>query len=244
MLDDPPADLAAFLRTRVQGQDAVIDAVSARLSLFRAGVRLRPHRPAAVMLFAGRAGVGKTELAQQLATGLYGSAQRLIRLDMSEYGEYEFGLSRLIGVGQGYVGQNDPDGWLTTRVRRHPHSLILLDEIEKADWRIFNTFLQVFDAGRLTDGCGETADFSETTIILTSNLGTREGIRRTAGFGDVGDAPVRRRKEAITAAFGPELLNRLDDVLLIDALSPDVILGIAQSQLDEVLETITARGFG
>lgn len=240
---EPPKDLAGFLRHRVRGQDRAIAVVSDRLSLARSGLRLRPERPAAVMLFAGPTGVGKTELARQLAIGMYGSARSLIRLDMSEYGEYEFGLSRLIGVGQGYVGQNEPEGWLTTRVTARPRSTILLDEVEKADWRIWNTFLQVFDAGRLTDGRGHTADFSQATIILTSNLGSREASRRTAGFGESGDSAGARRKEAITGSFAPELLNRLDDLVLFEPLSLDAIRQIAQSQLDLFLKKITAQGF-
>ncbi len=170
-------DLAEVLRARVRGQDDAIDTVATRLALTRAGLDLRPQRPNGVFLFAGPTGVGKTELATQIAVAEYGSPDALIRLDMSEYGEYEFGLTRLIGVGQGYVGSSEPDGWLTTRVTRTPRSVVLLDEIEKAHSSVWNTFLQVFDAGRLTDGCGVTASFSETIVIMTSNIGVREAAK-------------------------------------------------------------------
>lgn len=238
-----PADLSAFLHSRIRGQDAAIATISARLDLVKAGLKLRPERPHGVFLFAGPTGVGKTELAQQLAVGIYGHTDALIRLDMSEYGEYEFGLSRLIGVGQGYVGQSEPKGWLTTRIAARPRSLLLLDEIEKADRRIWDTFLQVFDAGRLTDGRGNTADFSETTIILTSNLGAREAARASIGFGDPHAASGARRRAAITEAFAPELLNRLDEIVYFEPLDAATIEEIASAQLDDLTARLGEQGW-
>lgn len=238
-------DLSEVLHARVRGQDQAIAAVATRLALTRAGLDLRPQRPNGVFLFAGPTGVGKTELATQIAVAEYGSTDALIRLDMSEYGEYEFGLSRLIGVGQGYVGQNDPDGWLTTKVARTPRSVVLLDEIEKAHPSVWNTFLQVFDAGRLTDGRGVTADFSDTIVIMTSNIGIREAGKNPIGFGAAAadDQSDRRQLEAIKAAMAPELLNRLDEVVLFRALSMQAIVEIAGVELAATRARLAVAGW-
>ena len=237
-------DLTGVLRARVRGQDEAIATVANRLTLTRAGLDLRPQRPNGVFLFAGPTGVGKTELATQIAIAEYGSADALIRLDMSEYGEYEFGLTRLIGVGQGYVGNADSDGWLTTKVVRRPRSVILLDEIEKAHQSVWNTFLQVFDAGRLTDGRGVTASFADTIVIMTSNIGVRESNKRAIGFGDVeGNRSAERQLAAIKDSMAPELINRLDDVVLFNPLTTDVIIEIAGVELAATKARLAAAGW-
>ena len=237
-------DMAAKLRARVRGQDEAIDVVASRLALTRAGLDLRPQRPNGVFLFAGPTGVGKTELATQIAVAEFGSAEALIRLDMSEYGEYAFGLSRLIGVGQGYVGQNEPEGWLTTKVARAPRSVVLLDEIEKAHPSVWNTFLQVFDAGRLTDGRGVTAEFSDTVVIMTSNVGVREASKRRAGFGATEEgAGHQRQLAAIKDAMAPELINRLDDIVIFNPLSAAAIVEIAEVELDEARRRLASMGW-
>lgn len=237
-------DLAEVLRARVRGQDDAIDTVATRLALTRAGLDLRPQRPNGVFLFAGPTGVGKTELATQIAVAEYGSPDALIRLDMSEYGEYEFGLTRLIGVGQGYVGSSEPDGWLTTRVTRTPRSVVLLDEIEKAHSSVWNTFLQVFDAGRLTDGCGVTASFSETIVIMTSNIGVREAAKHAIGFGTPENTRSGERQlAAIKDSMAPELINRLDDIVLFNALTPEAIVEIAGVELADTRTRLGAAGW-
>ncbi len=236
-------DIRDALRRRVRGQDAAIDRVVDRLAVRRAGLSLRPQRPAGVFLFAGPTGVGKTELATQLAIAEFGTVDALIRLDMSEYANREFGLSRLVGSASGYSGHNEPGGWLTTRVIARPRSVLLLDEIEKADPLLWNTFLQVFDAGRLTDGRGQTADFAETTVILTSNLGVRESATRSAGFGEPATTPKMRQLAAIEAALPPELRNRIDEVIVFDPLPLDTIAEIATAEIDALLARISRHGW-
>jgi len=237
-------DLVELLRARVRGQDEAITTVAARLALTLAGLDLRPQRPNGVFLFAGPTGVGKTELAAQIAIAEYGSADELIRLDMSEYGTYEFGLSRLIGVGRGYVGQNDPDGWLTTKVTRRPRSVILLDEIEKAHPSVWNTFLQVFDAGRLTDGRGVTVSFADTVVIMTSNVGVRESNKNSIGFGEPENSlSGARQLAAIKGSMAPELINRLDEIVLFNPLTMDAIVEIAVLELAATRVRLPSAGW-
>ncbi|WP_098467800.1 AAA family ATPase [Serinibacter salmoneus] len=236
------ADLETALGERIKGQPHAISAIAKRLTLTRTGLDLRPERPNGVFLFVGPTGVGKTELAHQLARHEYGDLDHLIRLDMSEYSK-DWAVSRLVGPMPGYVGSTEPESWLTTRVAKLPRCVILLDEIEKAHPGVWNIFLQVFDAGRLTDSRGTTADFRDTVMILTSNLGAREASRNAVGFGeDTGD-PLRRMRNALDTHMPPEFLNRIDEIVLFQHLGMEEIVRIAQSELDSLQERLISNGW-
>jgi ATP-dependent Clp protease ATP-binding subunit ClpA len=244
-----PAGLAAALRERIQGQDAAIDAVVSRLTITRAQFDLRPERPDGVFLFVGPTGVGKTELARALCAAVHGAEddKHLIRLDMSEFSE-DFTISRLIGPAPGYVGFTEPESWLTTRVRDTPDCVVLLDEIEKAHPKIWNAFLQVFDAGRLADGRGTVADFSRAIVIMTSNLGAHTGGGAAIGFMPPGadgavSADTTRMMDAVRAAMPPEFVNRMDDVIAFAPLGSEVIAEIARREVDRARAMLAARGF-
>lgn len=243
-----PLDKASLLRQlhdRIVGQDEALESVVDRLALTRLQFDLRPNRPDGVFLFAGASGTGKSALARALAEFLFGSESRLIGLDMSEYA-HDWAVSRLIGPQPGYVGSDKPDGWLTTRVRRQPESLILLDEIEKSHPTVWNTFLQVFDDGRLTDGQGQEADFSRTVIVMTSNLGSENFRRRQAiGFlaADAATDAGERTLEAVKQAMPPEFINRLDAVVMFNPLAPEVIREIAGREIDGALSRLRERGY-
>ena len=172
--------LEDHLRQRVVGQDEAVEAVAEAVRASRAGLN-HPDRPVGSFLFLGPTGVGKTELARALAQTLFGSRERLIRLDMSEFQD-KHTVSRLIGAPPGYVGHDEP-GQLTDAVRRTPYTVVLLDEIEKAHADVSNILLQVFDAGRLTDSRGRTANFANTVIIMTSNLGADQLLAATSTGG-------------------------------------------------------------
>ena len=246
-----PAALAAVLRERIRGQDHVIDAVVSRLTITRAQFDLRPERPDGVFLFVGPTGVGKTELARALCSAVHGAEddRHLIRLDMSEFSD-EYTISRLIGPAPGYVGFTEPESWLTTRVRDHPDCVVLLDEIEKAHPKIWNAFLQVFDAGRLADGRGTVADFSKAIVIMTSNLGALAANGRRAPVGFVPDSSAPREDEgearmmaAVRNAMPPEFVNRLDDVVTFAPLGPAVIAEIARKEVARAKAMLEARDF-
>ena len=219
------------LHQRVIGQDEAIKVVSKAVRRGRAGMK-DPKRPTGVFMFVGPTGVGKTELARSLAEFLFDDEQALIRLDMSEYSEH-FNVSRMVGSPPGYVGY-DEGGQLTEAVRRRPYSVVLFDEIEKAHPEVFNTLLQIFDDGRLTDAQGRTVDFKNTVIIMTSNVGTGDmqkaiGIRRTGMEGDdeAADKAMKGKvMEAYAKLFRPEFRNRLDEVIVFHHLSHDQILYI------------------
>ena len=224
------------LRQRVVGQDEAIQAVSEAIRRARAGLS-DPRRPVGTFIFLGPTGVGKTELAKALADDLFDSEDALVRIDMSEYQE-RHSVSRLVGAPPGYVGY-DEGGQLTEAVRRRPYAVILLDEIEKAHADVHSILLQVLDDGRLTDGQGRTVDFRNTVIIMTSNLGG-ELITELAGK-DHRDAIRSRVMEALRAAFRPELLNRIQDIIVFDSLGIDEIKGIVDLHVARLLTRLADR---
>jgi ATP-dependent Clp protease ATP-binding subunit ClpA len=203
------------LKRVVFGQDAAITALSAAIKLARAGLR-EPEKPIGCYLFSGPTGVGKTEVARQLALIM---GVELIRFDMSEYMERHT-VSRLIGAPPGYVGF-DQGGLLTDKVDQHPHAVLLLDEIEKAHPDLFNILLQVMDHGKLTDHNGKAVDFRNVVLIMTTNAGASEAAKNAIGFGR--GLKEGEDDEAIKRMFTPEFRNRLDAVIAFDALSPDII---------------------
>ncbi len=217
------------LHRRVISQDKAISALSRAIRRSRAGLKA-PGRPVGSFLFLGPTGVGKTEAARTLAAFLFGSERSLIRFDMSEFME-KHSVSKLIGSPPGYVGYEE-GGQLTERVRRAPYSVILLDEIEKAHPDVFNILLQVFEDGQLTDGLGNTVDFKNTIIIMTSNIGARHLERRShLGFQSANDELTDKKIENLVMSevkrlFNPEFLNRLDEVIIFNALSEDDLLQI------------------
>jgi len=224
------------LRRRVIGQEEAVVAVSNAIRRARAGLQ-DPNRPIGSFLFLGPTGVGKTELTKALAEFLFDDESALVRIDMSEYME-KHSVSRLIGAPPGYVGY-DEGGSLTEAVRRRPYQVILFDEVEKAHPDVFNVLLQVLDDGRLTDGQGRTVDFRNTLIVLTSNLGS-EALANLPDGADIERARPAVM-EAVRAAFRPEFLNRLDEVLLFRRLSREDMKGIVEIQLRHLQKLLADR---
>jgi ATP-dependent Clp protease ATP-binding subunit ClpB len=224
------------LRRRVVGQDEAIIAVSNAIRRARAGLQ-DPNRPLGSFLFLGPTGVGKTELTRALAEFLFDDESAMVRIDMSEYME-KHSVARLIGAPPGYVGYEE-GGSLTEAVRRRPYHVILFDEIEKAHPDVFNVLLQMLDDGRLTDGQGRTVDFRNTLIVLTSNLGSEA----LASLPERADVSVTRQAvmAAVRAAFRPEFLNRLDEILLFQRLSRDDVKGIVTIQLERLRKLLADR---
>ncbi|HKG50904.1 MAG TPA: AAA family ATPase, partial [Actinomycetales bacterium] len=222
------------LGSRLIGQRRAVEAVSDAVRRSRAGIS-DPDRPTGSFLFLGPTGVGKTELAKALADFLFDDERAMVRIDMSEYGE-KHTVSRLVGAPPGYVGY-DEGGQLTEAVRRRPYSVVLLDEVEKAHPDVFDILLQVLDDGRLTDGQGRTVDFRNTILVLTSNLGSVYLVDPTLDDKAKHEAVMA----AVRAAFKPEFLNRLDDVVVFDALSLDELTRIVDLQVDRLAVRLAER---
>jgi ATP-dependent Clp protease ATP-binding subunit ClpB len=225
-----------MLSKRVVGQAEAVHAVATAVRRSRAGLQ-DPNRPMGSFMFLGPTGVGKTELTKALAEYLFNDETAMVRLDMSEYME-KHSVSRLIGAPPGYVGY-DEGGALTEAVRRRPYQVVLFDEIEKAHPDVFNVLLQVLDDGRLTDGQGRTVDFRNTLIVLTSNLGS-EYLANLLENQTV-EAARAQVMEAVRAAFRPEFLNRLDEILLFRRLSRDDMVGIVDIQLAHLQKLLSER---
>jgi ATP-dependent Clp protease ATP-binding subunit ClpB len=222
------------LHDRVIGQEEAISAVSNALRRSRAGLS-DPNRPIGSFLFLGPTGVGKTELAKALAEFMFDSEQAIVRLDMSEYME-KHTVSRLVGAPPGYVGYEE-GGQLTEAVRRRPYAVVLLDEIEKAHPDVFNTLLQIMDDGRLTDGQGRTVSFTNTVLIMTSNVGSDRIV------GDQVDEGIREAiEETLAATFKPEFLNRIDDTVIFHRLSKADIGRIVELQVEQLVGRVAERG--
>lgn len=229
-------DLDKTLEKRVIGQDQAVDKIARAIRRNRIGLN-KSGRPIGSFLFVGPTGVGKTETAKQLAKLLFGSTDAMIRFDMSEYMEKE-STSKLIGAAPGYIGYDEP-GQLTEQVRRHPYSLILLDEVEKAHPDVMHMFLQILDDGRLTDSQGRTVSFKDTIIIMTSNAGTGDSEAGAIGFG-----PGNSRSSLITKLtnyFKPEFLNRFDDIVEFNQLTKPELKQIVNLMLSDVNEMLKER---
>ena len=245
--------MAQELKQHVIAQDKAIDKMVKAIQRNRVGLK-DPNHPIGAFMFLGPTGVGKTYLAKKLAEFMFGSSDALIRVDMSEYTE-SFNVSRLIGAPPGYVGYEE-GGQLTERVRRHPYSIVLLDEIEKAHGNVFNLLLQVLDEGRLTDGNGRFVDFRNTVIIMTSNAGTRQlkDFGRGVGFNAGSSSALMLNEQdkeharqivqkALSKQFSPEFLNRLDEIITFDQLDLTAIKQIIDIELKGLYKRITDMGY-
>jgi ATP-dependent Clp protease ATP-binding subunit ClpC len=246
--------MAQELKSYVIAQDTAIDKMVKAIQRNRVGLK-DPNHPIGAFMFLGPTGVGKTYLAKKLTEFMFGSADALIRIDMSEYTE-SFNTSRLIGAPPGYVGYEE-GGQLTEKVRRHPYSIVLLDEIEKAHGNVFNLLLQVLDEGRLTDGNGRFVDFRNTVIIMTSNAGTRQlkDFGRGVGFSNAASATGLMLNEqdkeharsivqkALSQQFSPEFLNRLDEIITFDQLDLEAIKQIIHIELKGLFKRVEALGY-
>ncbi len=226
------------LHERVVGQDRAIDAVANAVRRARAGLQ-DPNRPVGKFIFLGPTGVGKTEIARSLAAFLFDDEHALVRIDMGEYQE-KHAVARLIGAPPGYVGYEE-GGQLTEAVRRRPYSVILLDEIEKAHPEVFNVLLQLLDDGRLTDGQGRTVNFTNTIVIMTSNIGSRQIMEAP----DLADPSVTNAvMDVLRGHFNPEFLNRIDEVIVFDRLRPEQMRGILRIQLERVRGMLREKSIG
>ena len=242
---DKLVHLEDHLHKRIIGQNEAVDAVARAIRRNRAGLRSTKRPPS--FIFVGPTGVGKTELAKTLAAEMFGSEESIIRIDMSEYMESN-STAKLIGAPPGYVGYDDA-GQLTEKVKRHPYSIVLLDEIEKAHPDVFNILLQVLDDGRLTDAQGNTVSFENTIIIMTSNVGSNENMN-SIGFGSVNQQKKEKIMSSLEQTFRPEFLNRVDEIVVFDPLNHnelakivDLMLADTQKALDDrdIKMTVTAK---
>ncbi len=245
--------MAKELKDAVIAQDPAIDKLVKAIQRNRVGLK-DPNHPIGAFMFLGPTGVGKTYLAKKLAEHMFGSTDALIRIDMSEYTE-SFNVSRLVGAPPGYVGYEE-GGQLTEKVRRHPYSIVLLDEIEKAHGNVFNTLLQVLDEGRLTDGNGRLVDFRNTVIIMTSNAGTRQlkEFGRGIGFNAANNLGLSMNdddkeyarsiiQKSLSKQFAPEFLNRLDEIIIFDQLDLNAIKKIINIELTGLYKRIEGMGY-
>jgi ATP-dependent Clp protease ATP-binding subunit ClpB len=233
--------LDGVLHERVVGQDEAVQVVADAVLRARAGIQ-HPNRPIGSFLFLGPTGVGKTELARVLAAALFDSEENMVRIDMSEYME-KHTVSRLVGAPPGYVGY-DEGGQLTEAVRRKPYSVLLLDEVEKAHHDVFNILLQIFEDGRLTDSHGRTVNFKNTIVIMTSNVGSPHLLEGIDDTGHIREGARRRVMDELRAAFRPEFLNRLDDVVLFKPLTLDEIKQIVELQVADLRRRMAEQDIG
>ena len=239
-------EMGDILKSKIIGQDDAVSKIVKAIQRNRVGLK-DPNKPIGTFMFLGPTGVGKTHLAKLLAEFLFDSKDNMIRIDMSEFME-KFTVSRLIGAPPGYVGYEE-GGQLTEKVRRHPYSVVLLDEIEKAHGDVFNLLLQVMDEGRLTDSLGRKIDFKNTILIMTSNIGTRQlkDFGKGVGF----DTPLDSEKihsrsviqKALNRAFSPEFINRIDDIIMFDQLGKDSIFSIIDLELKAFYQRVATLGY-
>jgi len=242
------AKLPDAIKGKVIGQDEAVAKIAKSIQRNRAGLK-DPNKPIGSFIFLGQTGVGKTQLAKVIAKEIFDSEDALIRIDMSEYME-KFAISRLVGAPPGYVGYEE-GGQLTEKVRRKPYSVILLDEVEKAHPDVFNMLLQVLDDGHLTDSLGRKIDFRNTIIVMTSNVGARQlkDFGTGVGFGTKSkqdqqeDLTKSVIENALKKAFAPEFLNRIDDVVVFNALEKEHIHKIINIEIEKLYERVNALGY-
>lgn len=243
------ANMNKWLADRVIGQPEAVLKLTKAIQRSRAGLKSK-KRPVGTFMFLGPTGVGKTELAKQLAKFMFDSEDSLVRIDMSEYGE-KFNSSKLMGAPPGFVGYEE-GGQLTEKIKRKPYSVVLLDEVEKAHPDIFHTLLQVLDEGHMTDGMGRKVDFKNTVIIMTSNLGVKELQEFGAGIGfSTSASSIEKQKEmaanvlkkAVSKQFAPEFINRLDDIIIFESLKKDDIAKIVEIELADLYSRVKENGY-
>src|SRR4029079_15553223 len=241
---DKLLNMEVYLHERIVGQEEAISALSRAIRRSRAGLK-NPNRPIGSFVFLGPTGVGKTEVARTLAEFLFGSEKSLVRFDMSEFME-KHSVSKLIGSPPGYVGYEE-GGQLTERVKRAPYSVVLLDEIEKAHPDVFNLLLQVFEDGQLTDGLGNTVDFKNTIIVMTSNIGAKHLQKREGlGFQSSKEEAISEKVEELVRnevkrTFNPEFLNRLDEVILFNALTENDLIQILELMVNQLNQNLAQK---
>ncbi len=240
--------MSDHLKSVLIGQDAAVDKITKAIHRSRAGLK-DPRRPIGTFMFVGPTGVGKTHLAKELAKFMFDREDALIRVDMSEYSE-KYNVSRLIGSPPGYVGYGE-GGQLTEQVRRHPYSVILFDEIEKAHGDVFNIMLQIFDDGHLTDGMGRKVDFRNCIIIMTSNVGSRDAMQNAVTVGYTTTAKTEGRQQhmdsiyrkSLSDLFAPEFINRIDDIVIFKTLSEEDVLKIVELEFSSFARRVNTLGY-